>query len=196
MKTGIVIAVLAFAPKVYAESDLSVDLLYGGSLSSEKSTLEPASLYGARAAYAYNHLLSFELGYSQVEGRYDEEGDTSLHTDVERYTATSFGIKGSTEISTSYSLNLRLGLAYSQLQQQNYSQTLPWQSDVANPKRTEKQSASTSGLGSYYSLGIERRFTQNIYMGLDYSSFRFNAKSADFSAYKSHNITISLGYNF
>jgi hypothetical protein len=80
------------------------------------------------------------------------------------------GVKGQMEIFEKVSVNARLGLAH-------------WSYGEFTPQQLTNVGASSSsgesGNDLYYSFGAEYKFTENFYLGFEYSLFTINESSGD-----------------
>jgi hypothetical protein len=78
------------------------------------------------------------------------------------------GIKGEMELLTSLFINTRFGLAH-----WKYKKFSPQSLIIFNPINDSDE----SGNDIYYSLGAEYKFTENFYLGLEYSLFKIDENS-------------------
>ncbi len=83
------------------------------------------------------------------------------------------GVKGEVELFTNVSVNARIGIAH-------------WQYGEFTPRKLTTVGASSNGGESgndiYYSLGAEYNFTENFYLGFEYTLFTINENSDDQSS--------------
>ena len=104
------------------------------------------------------------------------------------------GVKGELELITDLSINARLGIAY-------------WEYGDANPQQLSNIGSSgnsgESGNDIYYAVGAEYKFTENLYLGVEYSLLSIHKGSAnsnyDVSGYYDHDVkdlSLILGWEF
>jgi hypothetical protein len=104
------------------------------------------------------------------------------------------GLKGELEIITDLSISARLGIAY-------------WGYGDANPQQLSNIGSSgnsgESGNDIYYAVGAEYKFTENFYLGVEYSLLSIHKASGngdyDVSGYYDHGIkdlSLILGWEF
>ncbi|WDE06029.1 outer membrane beta-barrel protein [Thalassomonas viridans] len=78
------------------------------------------------------------------------------------------GVKGEWDLSAGFSLNARLGLAH-------------WKFDEFSPRKLTDlgpySDSGESGNDIYYAVGGEYKFTENLYVGLEYSLLSIKEKS-------------------
>jgi opacity protein-like surface antigen len=101
-------------------------------------------------------------GATFLPSEFDTIVEVSIPIDIE---SIRLGIKGEMELFKNLSVNVRLGLAH-------------WKYDGASPYLLTNLGPSSDKGGSgndiYYSLGTEYQFTENFYVGLEYSLLKIN----------------------
>lgn len=103
------------------------------------------------------------------------------------------GIKGEMELLTNLSINARLGLAH-----WKYKKFSPQSLILFNPTNYNDK----SGDDIYYSLGAEYKFTENFYLGMEYSLFKIDENSVlneEISSSYKHtvkDVSLVIGWKF
>jgi len=97
---------------------------------------------------------------------FDTIVEASIPIDIE---SIKLGVKGQIELFKNASINARVGISH-------------WEYGEFTPQKLTNVGASSSsgesGNDIYYSLGAEYKFTENFYLGLDYSLFTINEISS------------------
>lgn len=187
-----------------ADNGFSAELLLGSadqelsiSDSVDSSKLSDNSMaYGLRGVYQFNEYFGVELGYQESgEGKKSfSDGVTTIGTEFETQ-QINVGLKGTLPLQGGFSLVGRLGLS-------------SWDFDAALtdsdfPGLVEKYSDSGSDL--YYGVGGQYRFSDKLYMGLEYTMLNFDLGLGDdfsdptdpFSVeHDVNSIMLSVGWTF
>lgn len=152
--------------------------------------------YGVRGVYQFNDYFGVELGY-QESGEADKsftDNVTTIGTEFETQ-QINVGLKGTLPLQGGFSLVGRLGLS-------------SWDFDAALtdsdfPGLVDKYSDSGSDL--YYGVGGQYRFSDKLYMGLEYTMLNFDLGLGDdfndptdpFSVdHDVNSIMLSVGWTF
>jgi len=98
---------------------------------------------------------------------FDTVYEVSIPIDLE---SIRLGIKGQIELFENMSINARIGFAH-------------WKYDRFTPQQLTNVGAAPSieesGNDVYYAIGAEYKFTDNFYLGFEYSLFTINERSGD-----------------
>lgn len=208
MKIGIpgflAVAFVTTALPAAADNGFSAEFLLGSadqelSISDSVDSIklsDNSMSYGVRGVYQFNDYFGVELGY-QESGEADKsftDNVTTIGTEFETQ-QINVGLKGTLPLQGGFSLVGRLGLS-------------SWDFDAALtdsdfPGLVDKYSDSGSDL--YYGVGGQYRFSDKLYMGLEYTMLNFDLGLGDdfndptdpFSVdHDVNSIMLSVGWTF
>ena len=167
------VAAAMFTLPAYAQMPISAEVVLGNySHEPEGFSSERDIGFGVRAALQANENIAFEVGYQSFgEASYKEEFSTSSYServnlDID-IKALTLGLKASTAVSPSLSLNGRIGLAF-------------WDADIDagyevdyyssyRDEVSEAESSSEDGNDIYFGFGLDYQVAPKVYVSASYT---------------------------
>ena len=149
--------------------------------------------YGVRGVYQFNEFFGVELSYQdsgEAAKSFIDEFDATIRTEFETQ-QINVGVKGMIPLDGGFSLVGRLGLS-------------SWDFDAALtdsdfPGVVDRLSDSGSDL--YYGVGGQYRFSDTLYVGLEYTMLNFDLSLGDTddpvrAEHDVNSIMLSVGWTF